>query len=230
MRQGGYRHYQRNPYTKLKTELSPSRELRARQLLATEEIGDRKPSQFPRHLRSIWLGRLPPNVRTHLAGRPEIDLDTAPNVSWKQLALRPSAAYAKQRLDDLCSRVDQLTTTTSTGTDYSGAALLADPCPGMALHQRHALGPMLEGVPSLAHTNPREDEGSRCQRRHTPPPQARADSWSTQGPTSVFFLPQCRSRVNYDLCAANGTTIPTYGWLPLSLNLGLRRYFTLKAN
>jgi hypothetical protein len=48
---------QRNPYTKLKTELinrlSPSRELRARQLLATEEIGDRKPSQFLRHLRSL---------------------------------------------------------------------------------------------------------------------------------------------------------------------------------
>jgi hypothetical protein len=29
------------------------------------------------YLRSIWLGRLPPNIRTHLAGRPEIDLDTA---------------------------------------------------------------------------------------------------------------------------------------------------------
>jgi hypothetical protein len=33
-------------------------------------------------------------------------------------------------------------------------------------------------------------------------------------------------RVNYDLCAANGTIIHTYGWLPLSLNLGLRRDFT----
>jgi hypothetical protein len=40
------------------------------------------------------------------------------------------------------------------------------------------------------------------------------------------LIPQRRSRVNYDLCAANGTTIPTYGWLPLSLNLGLRRDFT----
>jgi hypothetical protein len=33
-------------------------------------------------------------------------------------------------------------------------------------------------------------------------------------------------RVDYDLCAANGTTIYTYGWLPLSLNFGLRRDFT----
>jgi hypothetical protein len=32
--------------------------------------------------------------------------------------------------------------------------------------------------------------------------------------------------VNYDLCVANGTTIPTYGWLPLSLNQGLCRDFT----
>jgi hypothetical protein len=40
------------------------------------------------------------------------------------------------------------------------------------------------------------------------------------------LIPQRRERVNYDLCAANGTTIPTYGWLPLSLNLGLRREFT----
>jgi cleavage and polyadenylation specificity factor subunit 1 len=40
------------------------------------------------------------------------------------------------------------------------------------------------------------------------------------------LVPQRRERVNYDLCAANGTTISTYGWLPLSLNLGLRRDFT----
>jgi hypothetical protein len=39
-------------------------------------------------------------------------------------------------------------------------------------------------------------------------------------------VPQCRECVNYDLCAANGTTIHAYRWLPLSLNLGLRREFT----
>jgi cleavage and polyadenylation specificity factor subunit 1 len=40
------------------------------------------------------------------------------------------------------------------------------------------------------------------------------------------LVPQRRERVNYELCAANGTTISTYGWLPLSLNLGLCRDFT----
>jgi hypothetical protein len=40
------------------------------------------------------------------------------------------------------------------------------------------------------------------------------------------LVPRRRECVSYDLCVSNGTTIPTYGWLPLSLNLGLRRDFT----
>jgi hypothetical protein len=40
------------------------------------------------------------------------------------------------------------------------------------------------------------------------------------------LVPHRTSTVNYDLSAANGTTIPTYGWQPLSPNLGLRRDFT----
>jgi hypothetical protein len=40
------------------------------------------------------------------------------------------------------------------------------------------------------------------------------------------LVPGRRELVNYDLFAANGTTIPTYGWISLSLNLGLRREFT----
>jgi hypothetical protein len=35
------------------------------------------------------------------------------------------------------------------------------------------------------------------------------------------LIPRRKERANYDLCAANGTTIHTYGWLPLSLILGL---------
>jgi hypothetical protein len=40
------------------------------------------------------------------------------------------------------------------------------------------------------------------------------------------LIPGRRERVNYDLFAANGSTIPTYGWIPVSLNLGLCRDFT----
>jgi len=40
------------------------------------------------------------------------------------------------------------------------------------------------------------------------------------------LLPERRERTDYTLYAANGTTIPTYGWTSRSLNLGLRRNFT----
>jgi hypothetical protein len=42
------------------------------------------------------------------------------------------------------------------------------------------------------------------------------------------LIPRRKERVNYDLRAANGTIIHTYEWLPLNLNLGLCRDFTLR--
>jgi hypothetical protein len=72
---------ERDPYTTLRTELvrrlSPSREQRIRQLLTLEELGDRKPSQFLRHIRglapqvpedflyTIWSSWLPPQHTDH---------------------------------------------------------------------------------------------------------------------------------------------------------------------
>ena len=40
------------------------------------------------------------------------------------------------------------------------------------------------------------------------------------------LLPGRRERTDYLLYAANGTTIPTYGWTSRRLNLGLRRDIT----
>jgi hypothetical protein len=54
--------------------------------------------------------------------------------------------------------------------------------------------------------------------------------WIKMGPDLRVYphglVPRCRERMNCDLCAANGTIIHTYRWLPLSLNFGLRRDFT----
>ena len=79
-------------YEKLKTELvkrlATTQEQKTRRLLEHEEIGDRKPSQFLRHLRSLagtvvpdkvirtlWLGRLPQTMQGILATRKDDDLD-----------------------------------------------------------------------------------------------------------------------------------------------------------
>jgi hypothetical protein len=83
---------EREPYSILKAELvrwlSPMTEQRIRQLL-TVEIGDRKPSQFLRYLKSLapdasedvlrsaWTSRLPHNVQSFLASQNETNLDAA---------------------------------------------------------------------------------------------------------------------------------------------------------
>lgn len=81
-----------NKYQLLKTELikrlSASREKKVRQLLTSEELGDQKPSQFLRRLkslagpdipddflRSIWSSRLPKGTQTIIASQAKLPLD-----------------------------------------------------------------------------------------------------------------------------------------------------------
>lgn len=82
-----------NKYEKLKSELikrlSASNEKKIKQLLMHEELGDRKPSQFFRHLKglagvnvpddflkTIWTSRLPHGIQTVLAGQsPSASID-----------------------------------------------------------------------------------------------------------------------------------------------------------
>ena len=39
------------------------------------------------------------------------------------------------------------------------------------------------------------------------------------------LIPNRKDRVNYDLYAANGSTIATYGWTPINVDFGLHRDF-----
>jgi hypothetical protein len=109
---------EREPYTILKAELvrrlSPTTEQRIRQLLTVEEIGDRKPSQFLRYLRSlapdvsenvlrsIWTSRLPHNVQSFLAGQNETNLDAAALCADRisEVGVQPALASVDQTLDN----------------------------------------------------------------------------------------------------------------------------------
>ncbi|GBP37827.1 hypothetical protein EVAR_21670_1 [Eumeta japonica] len=79
-------------YQRLKTELikrlTASRERQVKQLLNHEELGDRKPSQFLRHLkhlagpgvpddfiRTVWISRLPSSVQTIIASQSKSALE-----------------------------------------------------------------------------------------------------------------------------------------------------------
>jgi len=85
-------------YQTLRSELikriSLSQEHKTRQLLEHEEIRDRKPSQFLRHLRSlagnvvgngvlrtIWLSRLPTHVQPHLVTRSSDTIDQLADIA-----------------------------------------------------------------------------------------------------------------------------------------------------
>jgi hypothetical protein len=97
-------------YTTLRTELirrlSPSREQRIHQLLMLKVMGDSKPSQFLRHLRSlvpdvpddflrsIWSSRLPTNVQDILAGQHEDSLDAAARSADRILQILPQPVLA----------------------------------------------------------------------------------------------------------------------------------------
>lgn len=120
-------------YEKIKSELisrlSASREQRVRQLLSHEELGDRKPSQFLRHLRnlagsdvpddfirSLWTSRLPSHIQAIVAAQIDLPLDSLAQVVDKiyEIALQPSVAEASTSKDisaaqGQSSAIEQLT-------------------------------------------------------------------------------------------------------------------------
>lgn len=89
-----------NKYQRLKTELinrlSASRERKVKQLLTHEELGDRKPSQFLRHLkqlagpdipeefmRTIWTSRLPSSTQSIIASQAKAPLEEVAELADK---------------------------------------------------------------------------------------------------------------------------------------------------
>lgn len=113
----------RNRYEKLKSELirrlSASHERKVKQLLTHEELGDRKPSQFLRHLqdlagpsvpedfiRTIWSNRLPHNIQTVLASQP---------------------SHSLEQLSDLADRIQELTSPLYVASTSSGASASYNP-------------------------------------------------------------------------------------------------------
>lgn len=126
-------------YDKLKGEiirrLSSSQEQRVRQLLSQEEVGDRKPSQFLRHLRSLagtelndeflrslWANRLPPYIQAIIATQNKLALDEVAQLADKVSEVMPphtqnnvaattstpSATSSSTNLSDLAMQIDGL--------------------------------------------------------------------------------------------------------------------------
>lgn len=119
-------------YDKVKMELirrlSATEEQRIRKLLSDEEIGDRKPSQFLRHLRSLagtimqdqsilrqlWLRRLPGHIQAIITAQAELPLDKLADLADKILEVTPvpmtPAVYAASAPIQTSAEMHSLTT------------------------------------------------------------------------------------------------------------------------
>jgi hypothetical protein len=95
-----------------------------------EELGDRKPTQFLRHLRSlagptvpddflrpVWSGRLPNNIQTIVASQPKLSLDDVAELADRIQELAPTARSiastsfepSRDAASGLIQRVEELT-------------------------------------------------------------------------------------------------------------------------
>lgn len=133
-----------NKYDKLKKELiarlSATQEQKVRQLLSHEEMGDRKPSQFFRHLqnlagesvpeeflRSLWASRLPTHIQAIIAVQSGSNMEAVAAIADKVNEITPepvaqiasastskishdAAAAINMRIDKLVAQVAALTT------------------------------------------------------------------------------------------------------------------------
>jgi hypothetical protein len=114
---------QHEPYDRLKAELvrrlSTSGQQRASQLLSHEEMGDRKPSQFLQHLRTlapgikddflrpVWTSRLPPHIQAKFTGQTEGSLDSAAQLAdgFCEVTPQPTTANVSPVTPDNTARL-----------------------------------------------------------------------------------------------------------------------------
>lgn len=124
-------------YDKLKSELikrlTTSKERRIKQLLMHEELGDRKPSQFLRHLqslagqavsedlmRTIWSSCLPANLQAIVAMQKDNPLETIADLVDHVHDIAPptiaqvTSTVPESAFNTMCRRVEELTSQVET--------------------------------------------------------------------------------------------------------------------
>jgi hypothetical protein len=244
---------QKGSDTTLSTErvnrLAPLREQRIRQVLALERV----PSQFLTHLRSFALdvsdtffhsicsSLIPHNIRTIFADHPERRLNAEGRCADRISEVAPQQALAKvvsltvrnalrQNVGNFSRQMKALSAerTRSRYSPWDSSSNSRNSRPGAKFNSTVFLSPAAKPIQETS-TAPQayaENTGlifikEKCSNQHF--------LVDTGSDICVFprnLIPQPKKRGNFDLYAANGTAIATYGLLPLSLNMGLRRHFT----
>lgn len=159
-------------YLRLKSELirrlSASQERRIQQLLNDEELGDRKPSQFLRHLqnlagtsgasdfvKTLWTNRLPVNIQTVIASQ------------ISDLTVEKLAELA-DKVHDIAPMSPQVASTSATPANQDMAKQISELTRQVALLTNHFHSKGRSRSQSRSHSKPRSR--SRSFRHKQPPP------------------------------------------------------------
>lgn len=167
------------PFTQLRDEIirrfSVSTESRIHQLLHQEEIGDRTPSSFLRHLRklggqevqdsllrTIWASRLPQQIQAIIAGQDAIQLDDiavlADKIAEATRPTRLAAAVAAPTCSAAASQPpDKMTEMMALLTDVLKRLPVAADSAGPSSQRRRARSSSRDRSNSRPRTQPRSD-------------------------------------------------------------------------
>ncbi|XP_044745200.1 uncharacterized protein LOC123307062 [Coccinella septempunctata] len=232
-------------YEKLKMELvrrlSASQEEKTRRLLEREEMGDRKPSQFLRHLqgladrtvpdalmKSLWMSRLPKCVQVSLAIIKDTNLEDLATHADNIMEASRTIVHQIAETTNIEAIIDRKLEQMFLGLNLEIATLRAEPAAhhrprrdALQLHLGKRRGPSLEAASDPSPTTRRlfiTDQDSKL--------QFLVDTGADLCVYPRSAVTGRREKSDYVLSAANGTPIATYGTTTLTLNLGLRRDFT----
>ncbi|KAJ1518939.1 hypothetical protein ONE63_011448 [Megalurothrips usitatus] len=199
--------------------LSLSEERRINQLLAEEDIGDRTPSQFLRHLRAlaggsaavndavmkrIWTRRLPSHVTAILASQPDLGLDKLAPLADRVLEAAPGIPS-----------VHAVSTAAAPGPVDALAKMI------------ETLAGRVEALTQQSRSRPRGRSRSRNNNNDGGGARGGSDSGLCWYHERRLLTGRRHVKTNYALSAANNSNIATYGLFLLKLNLpGLRRDLT----
>ncbi|XP_050340598.1 uncharacterized protein LOC126767018, partial [Bactrocera neohumeralis] len=245
----------KTPYTRLKgtliERLTLSRKPGLQQLLDRETLGDRKPSQFQRHLRSLdntvpdsifrtkWLSKLPMSTQSILPSQADMNLDKLASLADKIHDIALPAEINSLQKATTTSAIESRISRLEASINELASSFKRQSISRSRSRQRfrsRTSSPALNNDTCWYHQN----FGNKAKRCRSPC-SYQGNLPSDHRATKIQFLvdtgadlctfpkslaPWPSERINYNLTAANGSTINTYGCITLTLNLGLRRNFT----
>ncbi|XP_043263808.1 uncharacterized protein LOC122404022 [Colletes gigas] len=245
-------------YETLKRELiqrlSSSQTQRIRQLLEKEDMGDRTPSQFLRHmqglagktvsedfLRTLWASRLPPMTRAIVSAQADLPLGKLAEIADQihegtnqpqivAVAAAHGATTQDSVMEKLClQEPPEIKIAEEKPIPPADGPLLVSPDVRGQVDEVPTAVCVHVGKLDHPALNAAVSDGPRTCRLFVLD-RARNEDYLVDTGSDLCVYPRSfikgpLPKTKYELFAANGSIIPTYGLKPASLDLGLRRAF-----